>query len=128
MTVTTGGGGAICEGCLPQPVSNEPIVNTAVRHTQSVLMKRRNSEPRRCSAGIPAFGFLGLFRLRGAPKRRSGATAACRQCSVSQKHGPGMSRKPAVRNVCAMGGFRRTSEVFIVRDFKFSILRLRVGP
>ncbi len=28
------------------------------------------------SAGFPACGFRGLFRLRGAPKRRSGATAA----------------------------------------------------
>src|SRR5438093_4099576 len=61
MTVTTGGGGAICEGCLPQPASNEPIVNTAVRHTQSVLMKRRNSKPKRRTAGFPACGFGRFF-------------------------------------------------------------------
>jgi hypothetical protein len=54
-----------------------------------------------CSAGFPACGFWRLFRLRGAPKRRSGATAASRQLPASQKHGTGMSREPADRNVCA---------------------------
>src|SRR6266542_2492213 len=106
MTVTTGGGGAICEGCPPQPASNEPIANTAVARKESVLMKRRNREPRRCTARFPAFEFLGLFRLRGAPKRRSGATAASRQFTASQKHGTGMSREPADRNVCAPERFR----------------------
>src|ERR1041384_1341321 len=68
MTVTTGGGGAICEGCLPQPASNKPTANTAVARTESVLMKRRNSEPRRCAAGFPyVFAVAQIFNL---PYRR----------------------------------------------------------
>jgi hypothetical protein len=38
-----------------------------------------------CRAGIPACWFWRLFRLRGAPKRRSGAPAASRQFNTGQE-------------------------------------------
>jgi hypothetical protein len=49
-----------------------PVSSSALRHYLERLRLL-------CSAGFPACGFWRLFRLRGAPKRRFGATAASRQ-------------------------------------------------
>src|ERR1017187_900654 len=49
-----------------------------------------------CSTDIPVCGFWRLFRLRGAPKRRFGATAASHQSvPFRRKRGTRMSREPA---------------------------------
>src|ERR1043165_6245544 len=41
MTETTGGGGAVGVGCLPQPVSNRPLKSGAIRSRVFVFMEVR---------------------------------------------------------------------------------------